>query len=203
MQKRAGLAKTAMASREVLIGPGVATLGVDFPRLTRSGFELSTPEQSRRSAIPATCSKVGLARSDGEATGTRQDKRFTMRMLLIALCAVMAVLPVTLAVAEETKAPVQAAAPIETSVPKLDCSRPQLPQQLPTVAAEAGSLTKQVGAYAACVTRYVNERRAQAQKHGDLAKEEADAGNAAAKDINEFFASAKQLLQKGKEKAAN
>jgi hypothetical protein len=34
-------------------------------------------------------------------------------------------------------------------------------------------------------------------------RKKADAGNAATKDINEFFASAKQLLQKGNEKAAN
>jgi hypothetical protein len=127
-----------------------------------------------------------------------------MRMLLIVLSAAVAIIPVGMAAAEESKTPpVRAAATAEASVPKLDCSRPQLPQKLPTATEEAVSLTKQVNAYAGCVTRYVNERRAQAQKHGDLAKEEADAGNAAAKDVNEFFASAKQLVQKGKEKAAN
>src|SRR3981081_3759762 len=51
MLKRAGLAKTAMASREVGTGPGEAAPGVDFPRLARSGFELSTPERSRSTAI--------------------------------------------------------------------------------------------------------------------------------------------------------
>jgi hypothetical protein len=127
-----------------------------------------------------------------------------MRMLLIVLSAGLAIMPIGKAAAEEAKTPlVRAAATAEASVPKLDCSRPQLPEKLPTAAEDAGNLGKQVSAYAACVTRYVNERRAQVQKHSDLAKEEADAGNAAAKEINEFFASAKQLVQKGKEKAAN
>jgi hypothetical protein len=127
-----------------------------------------------------------------------------MRELLIVLSAVVAIMPVGLAAAEEAKTPpVRAAVTAEAGVPKLDCSRPQLPEKLPTAAEDSNSLVKQVNAYAACVTRYVNERRAQAQKYGDLAKQEADAGNAGAKDINDFFASAKQLLQKGKEKAAN
>jgi hypothetical protein len=127
-----------------------------------------------------------------------------MQMLLMVLSAAMAIMPVRMAAAEEAKAPpIRAAATAEASVPKLDCARPQLPEKLPTAAEEAGNLTSQVNAYAACATRYVNERRAQVQKHSDLAKEEADAGNAAAKDVNEFFASAKQLVQKGKEKAAN
>jgi hypothetical protein len=139
-----------------------------------------------------------------EAIGVRQEKRFAMRVLLIVLSAAMAIMPGALAAAEEAKTPpIQAAATAEAGVPKLDCTRPQLPQLLPKTTEDSSNLVKQVNAYAACVTRFVNERRAQAQKHSDLAKEEADAGNAAAKDVNDFFASAKQLVQKGKEKAAN
>jgi hypothetical protein len=127
-----------------------------------------------------------------------------MRMLLIVLSAGMAIMSAGPAAAEEAKAPpARAAATAEAGVPKLDCARPQLPEKLPTAAEDSNSLVKQVNAYAACVTRYVNERRAQAQKYGDLAKQQAEAGNAGAKDINDFFATAKQLLQKGKEKAAN
>ena len=127
-----------------------------------------------------------------------------MRLLLSVLSAGMAIMWTGPAAAEEAKPPaVRAAAAVEAGAPKLECSRPQLPDKLPTAAEDSNSLVKQVNTYAACVTRYVNERRAQAQKYGDLAKQEADAGNAATKDINEFFASAKQLLQKGKEKAAN
>jgi hypothetical protein len=125
-------------------------------------------------------------------------------MLLIVLSAGMAIMSAGLAAAEEAKTPpVRAAATAEAGVPKPDCARPQLPEKLPTAAEDSNNLVKQVNAYAACTTRYVNERRAQAQKYGDLAKQQADAGNEAAKDINDFFASAKQLLQKGKEKAAN
>jgi hypothetical protein len=192
MLKRAGVAKTTMASGEVLRGSGVAARVWIF----RGSLVLDSSFQrgSDHAARPA----------DAEAIEPAQDKRFAMRMLLMVLSAAMAIMPVRMAAAEEAKTPpVRAAIAAEASVPKLDCARPQLPQQLPTAAEEAGNLTRQVNAYAACATRYVNERRAQAQRHGDLAKEEADAGNAAAKDVNEFFASAKQLVQKGKEKAAN
>jgi hypothetical protein len=127
-----------------------------------------------------------------------------MRMLLMVLSAGMTIMSAGLAAAEEVKLPpVRPAATVQADVPKLECSRPQLPEKLPTAAEDSNSLARQVNSYAACVTRYVNERRAQAQRHSDLAKQEADAGNAATKDINEFFASAKQLLQKSKEKAAN
>ena len=125
-----------------------------------------------------------------------------MRTLWIVLSAGMAIMWAGLAAAEEAKPPAVRAA-VEAGAPKLECSRPQLPEKLPTAVEDSNSLVKQVNTYAACVTRYVNERRAQAQKYGDLARQEADAGNAATKDINDFFASAKQLLQKGKEKAAN
>jgi hypothetical protein len=52
-----------MAIGEVLTDPGVASRGVDFPRLTRFGIELSTLERSRGSAMPAPCSKASLADS--------------------------------------------------------------------------------------------------------------------------------------------
>jgi hypothetical protein len=126
-----------------------------------------------------------------------------MRVLVTVLSAAIAVLPGGPTAAEEAKTPVRAVAAAEAGVPKFSCARPQLPQQLPTTAEDSGSLTTQVNAFAACATQYVNERRKQAQLHGDLAKEEAESGNAAVKAINDFFVSAKQLAQKGKEKAAN
>jgi hypothetical protein len=127
-----------------------------------------------------------------------------MRMLLMVLSAGIAIMPAGLAAAEEPKTPpVREAAIAETSIPKLDCARPQLPATLPTASEESNNLARQVNVYAACVTRYVNERRAQAQRLSDLAKQEADAGNTVTKDINEFFASARQLVQKGKERATN
>jgi hypothetical protein len=125
-------------------------------------------------------------------------------MVLMVLSAGIAIMPAGLAAAEEPKMPpVRAPAMAETSVPKLDCARPQLPATLPTATEESNNLLKQVNTYAACATRFVNERRAQAQKLSDLARQEAEAGNAVTNDVNEFFASAKQLVQKGKEKAAN
>jgi hypothetical protein len=58
---------------------------------------------------------------------------------------------------------------------------------------------------AACTTKYVNERRAQAQKLGELAKAEgeADAGNATVKDLNDFYVLAKNLAQSGKKSSSN
>jgi hypothetical protein len=192
MLKRAGVAKTTMASREVLRGSGVAARVWIF----RGSLVLDSSFQrgSDHAARPA----------GAEAIEPAQDKRFAMRILLVVLSVAMPIMLGKTAAAEEAKTPpVRAAVAAEASVPKLECARPQLPEKLPTAAEQAGSLTRQVNTYAACATRYVNERRAQAQRHGDLAREEADAGNAAAKDVNEFFASAKQLVQKGKEKAAN
>jgi hypothetical protein len=125
-----------------------------------------------------------------------------MRLSIILLAVGIAAVPAAKAAAEETKTPVAPALVLEANVPKLDCSRPKLPERLAT-ADDIAVLTKQVNAYTACATRYVNERRAQAQKHGDLAKQEAEASNTAVKEINDFFASAKQLAQKDKEKAAN
>jgi hypothetical protein len=140
-----------------------------------------------------------VAAADKRMSDDRRTTRFkeiAMRVWVILLSGAMAALSVAMAAAEETRTPMQASL-VETSVPKLDCSRPKLPEHLATADDVAG-LTKQVNAYAACATRYVNERRAQAQKYGDLAKEEAEASNAAVKEINDFFATARQMAQKGK-----
>jgi hypothetical protein len=51
MLQRADPAKTTTAMNEGLAGGGVAAQGVDFPRLARSGFELSTLERSCRMAL--------------------------------------------------------------------------------------------------------------------------------------------------------
>src|SRR5437016_13132777 len=123
-----------------------------------------------------------------------------MRLSIMLLAVGIAAAPGAMSSAEESRTP--ATPVLEVSVPKLDCPRPKLPERIAS-ADEAASLTRQVNAYTACATRYVSERRAQAQKHGDVAKQEADAGNTAVKEINDFFASAKQLAQKDKEKAAN
>ena len=125
-----------------------------------------------------------------------------MRAWTIVLAVGMTTMPAAMAAAEEAKTPAQATVVMETSVPKLDCSRPKLPEHLATDDDVAG-LAKQVNTYTVCATRYLKERRLQAQKHGDLAKEEAEASNAAVEEVNDLYATAKQLAQKYKEKAAN
>lgn len=121
-----------------------------------------------------------------------------MRVWVILLSAGIAAMAVAMAEAEEAKTQISTALVMEASVPKLDCLRPTLPEHLVT-ADDVATFTKQVNGYAACATRYVSERRAQAQKYGELAKQEAEASNAAVKEINDFFATAKQMTQKGKE----
>jgi hypothetical protein len=191
-----------MASREILSGPGGAGCGFSAAHSFKNrAFNAGTIARHGHHAARRAWRDP---QADVEAIGARQDKRFAMRVLMILLSARMTIMSAGLAAAEEVKLPpVRPTATVQADVPKLECSRPQLPEKLPTAAEDSNSLAKQVNTYAACVTRYVNERRAQAQKHSDLAQQEADAGNAATKDINEFFASAKQLLQKGNEKAAN
>jgi hypothetical protein len=108
----------------------------------------------------------------------------------------------SLVAAEDSKTCATANPVMETSVPELECTRPKLPERLVT-ASEVADFTKRVDTYAACATRYVNDRRAQAQIHRDLAKQEADASNAAVTDINDFFSTAKQIAEKNKDKTKN
>jgi DNA-binding transcriptional regulator PaaX len=116
-----------------------------------------------------------------------------MRVLQVLLSAGIAVMSGSFAAAEDANAPAKVAVVLETSVPKLNCPQPKLPAKL--LPEDVAGLTKQLSTYTACATQYVSARNAQAQRHNELAKEEATAGNAAVKEINDFYASAKQLAQ--------
>jgi hypothetical protein len=125
-----------------------------------------------------------------------------MRLSLIALSAAMSAMLVAPAFAED--APPKASVVMETSVPKKpDCAQPKLPQRLPTAKDEEADLIKRVNAYATCTTRYINERRAQAQKHAEFAKEESEVSNVVVKELNDFYAAGKQLLDGSKKSSSN
>jgi hypothetical protein len=75
MLKRAGLAETTMATREVSTGLAGVAQAAGFPRLTRFRIELSTLGRSRGTAILHHAAR--RARRDPsahvEAIGTQQD----------------------------------------------------------------------------------------------------------------------------------
>jgi hypothetical protein len=98
--------------------------------------------------------------------------------------------------------PPAAAAP-EASVPTMACTQPKLPQRFSVAPEDVAYLEKQAQAYGDCVTKYVNERQAQTQKYNDMAKAEADAGNAAVIEINSFYAKVKDIEQKNKSKGTS
>jgi len=119
-----------------------------------------------------------------------------MRLSLIALSAAMAVAP---AAAEQPAAPTKAGVVMENSVPKKpDCAQPKLPAKLPSAKQEGAELIKRANVYATCMTQYINERRVQAQKHAEFAKEESEVSNVLVKELNDFYAAGKELLQAGK-----
>jgi hypothetical protein len=127
-----------------------------------------------------------------------------MRLSLIALSAAMAAMLVVPAAAEDLAAPPKASVVMETSVPKKpDCAQPKLPQRLPAAKEEEADLIKRVNAYATCTTRYINERRTQAQKHAEFAKEESEVSNMVVKELNDFYAAGKQLLDGSKKASSN
>lgn len=88
-------------------------------------------------------------------------------------------------------APAYSAASAE--VPADACTQPKLPERYSIPHDDIVYLEKQVNAYGACVKAYVEARQASAQKYSDLAKAEADAGNAAVKMINDYYAKVKSF----------
>jgi hypothetical protein len=163
------------------------------------GFDAREPN---RTVVAAKDDKAGHRQQAPCAIGAKRDEEIAMRAWVILLSAGVATLSVATAAAEEAKTPATAAPVLEASVTKLDCSRPKLPERLATDD-DVASLAKQINTYTACATRYLKELRTQAQRHGDLAREEAEASNAAVKEVNDLYATAKQLAQKYKERPAN
>jgi hypothetical protein len=127
-----------------------------------------------------------------------------MRLSLIALSAAMAAMSVAPAAAEQPAAPAKASVVMESSVPKKpDCAQPKLPAKIPSAREEEADLIKRVNVYATCMTQYINERRAQAQKHAEFAREESEVSNVLVKELNDFYAAGKELLQGGKKSSSN
>jgi hypothetical protein len=53
------------------------------------------------------------------------------------------------------------------------------------------------------MTQYINERRVQARKHAEFAREEPEVSNILVKELNDFYAAGKELLQAGQASSSN
>jgi hypothetical protein len=130
---------------------------------------------------------------------SQKEGVLTMSQALRAISlAVMFSLGAGIAIAQETPPP--NAVVLETSVPKMSCPQPKVPQRVSVAPEDVAYLEKQAQAYGDCVTKYVNDRQAQTQKYNDMAKAEAEAGNAAVIEINSFYAQVKDIEKKNKPK---
>ncbi len=120
----------------------------------------------------------------------------------LALMVVLTVMAIGAASAQEAAPAAAAPASPAASVPEvpavapMNCVAPKIPQRFSVAREDIQYLEKQTAAYGQCVTRYIEERQAQVQKYSAMAQAEADAGNRAAKEINEFYAQVKALKAK-------
>lgn len=86
--------------------------------------------------------------------------------------------------AEDAAAPAQTA----SSVPTMNCPQPKLPERVSIPQEDIQYLMEQIRTYTDCVRKYVEARQEAANRYNALVKAEADAGNAAVKEINEYHA---------------
>jgi hypothetical protein len=84
----------------------------------------------------------------------------------------------------------------DTTVPTLSCVQPELPDMAKVSSKELKSVQTRIKAYGDCVQQYIDDRHAKSAIYINLQKAEVDAGNAAVKIINDFFAQVRELQDK-------
>ena len=70
----------------------------------------------------------------------------------------------------------------------MSCPQPKLPERFSVSQEDMQYLMEQIRTYTDCVRQYVEARQEAANRYNALVKAEADAGNAAVKEINEYHA---------------
>lgn len=88
----------------------------------------------------------------------------------------------------------------DTTVPALTCAQPDLPDLTKVTSKELKAIQAKITAYGDCVQHYIDERHAKSSVYISLQKAEVDAGNAAVKTFNAFFAQVRELQDKEREK---
>jgi hypothetical protein len=128
------------------------------------------------------------------------EMRINVKKAIVALTFSFATMAAAQTAADGGKNTVGDAATLEATVPKMDCVQPKIPQRFSVAPDDVRHFEKQVEAYRDCVNKFVEQRQAQAQKADAIAKAEADSGNAAVKEINDYFAQVKLFEAKNKPK---
>jgi hypothetical protein len=99
------------------------------------------------------------------------------------------------AAADQPTIPLPAAIP-DATVPALSCVQPDLPDLSKVTAKELKSIEAQIKSYGDCMQQYIDDRHAKSSLYVSLQKAEVDAGNAAVKAFNAFFAQVRELQNK-------
>jgi hypothetical protein len=84
----------------------------------------------------------------------------------------------------------------DTTVPALTCVQPELPDMDKVSSKELKAIYARITAYSDCMQHYVEERHAKSNVYISLHKAEADAGDAAAKAANAYYAKLQELEDK-------
>jgi hypothetical protein len=97
---------------------------------------------------------------------------------------------------ESPKEPPPVSVESPATVPQMACEQPKIPQRYSMPHEDVDYFIKRASAYVECVAKYISERQAQIRKYNDLARAQADAGNAAVKEVNDYRAKVKAFQKK-------
>jgi len=91
----------------------------------------------------------------------------------------------------------------DATVPALSCVQPDLSDMSKVTTKDLKSVEAQVKSYGDCMQRYIDDRHAKSALYVNLQKAEVDAGNAAVKTFNAFFAQVRELQNKQRPQPAS
>ncbi len=89
---------------------------------------------------------------------------------------------------------------VRATVPAMNCPQPKIPERASMPVEDIDFFITKVNAYGMGVSAYIADRNTQAKKYRDLARAQADAGNAAVKEIGDYRASVIAFQEKHKHK---
>ena len=84
----------------------------------------------------------------------------------------------------------------DTTIPALSCVQPDLSDMSNVTTKEFKLIETQIKMFGDCMRQYIDDRHAKSSLYVNLQKAEVDAGNAATKALNAFFAQVRELQNK-------
>jgi hypothetical protein len=91
----------------------------------------------------------------------------------------------------------------DTTVPALSCVQPDLPDMSKVTSKGLSAAEAQIRLYVDCIQHYIDDRHAKGSLYVSLQKAEVDAGNAAVKALNAFFAQVRELQNRQRPQPAS